>query len=120
MWSGLSPLSQAEFTDAGSSFSNCASFDASADLVACCTSPDNGLRLDRGMPQRTVEHHVAGVREVEARARGAQAEQEHAGTRIGLECGHDFLPVLRLAGEDVRLDVARVTFLFEQLEHLHE
>jgi hypothetical protein len=42
----------------------------------------DGLRLDGRIPPRVVEHHVAGVGEVQARAGRARAsEQEHAGAR---------------------------------------
>ena len=37
----------------------------------------DGLRFDGGIPPRIVEHHVAGGRQVQAGAGGAQAEQEH-------------------------------------------
>ena len=67
----------------------------------------DGLRFDGGVPPRIVQHHVAGGGEIEAGAGGAEAEQEHRGVRIALEVADDFLPVLGLAGENVRVDVMR-------------
>ena len=43
-----------------------------------------------------------------------------AGTGVFLEIADDLLPVLGLAGEHVRGDVAGATFLFEDVQHLHE
>ena len=80
----------------------------------------NSLRLDGRIPPRIVKHHVARVRKIQARARSAQTEQEHAGIRVALERVDNFLPILGLTGEQVRLDVARVTFLLQQREHLDE
>ena len=73
-----------------------------------------------GIPPRIVKHHVARGREIQAGARGAEAEQKHAGIRVVLERVDDFLPVFGLAGEDVRVDLPLVAFLFQQLQHLHK
>jgi len=76
----------------------------------------NRLRLDRRIPPRIVKHHVARVGEIQAGAGGAQTEQEHARARVALERVDDFLPVLGLAGENVRGDAARGAFLLEQFK----
>ena len=80
----------------------------------------DGLRLHRRVPPRIVKHDVAGVGQIQAGARRAQTQEEHARAGVFLEIVDNRLAVLGLAGEDVRADVAGVAFFFENVQHLHE
>src|SRR5579862_4133533 len=80
----------------------------------------DGLRFNRWIPPRIIKHYVAGIGQVQSSACRAQAQQEYRRIRIALERANNLLAVLRLAGENVRVDVVRTTFLLQQFEHLHK
>ena len=80
----------------------------------------DGLGFDGGVPPGVVKDDVAGGGEVESGAGGAEAQQENAGIRVGLEGVDDVLTVFGFAGEEVGGHLAGFALGFEKLEHLHE
>ena len=82
--------------------------------------PVDGLCLDGRVPPRVVQHHIAGVGEIQARARRAERQEEHARFRVGLEGIDHFHAPLGLAGQDVGLDPPLTAGGLQELQHLHE
>src|ERR1700722_11899794 len=78
----------------------------------------DGLRLHGRIPPGIVEDDVAGGGQVEARAGGAQTEQENAAVRVLRKGLRDFLAILGLSGQDVRADLSRGAFPLQDAEHL--
>ena len=80
----------------------------------------DGLRLDRRVPPRVEQHHVARRRQVEPGAAGLERDQEHAWPGFVLERRHQLVAFPTRAGEHVVRDATMDEACAQALETLHE